>query len=75
MSNFATVCTNSLDQLETTATQIATFNVGSRITAMAWSSRTVSPSFTDDWSIESVDAVIHDGFDLPSHHFDETGLL
>lgn len=75
MSNFATVCTNSLDQLETTATQIAAFNVGSRITAMAWSSRTVSPSFSDDWSIESVNAAIYDSFDLPSHHFDETGLL
>ena len=46
------------DQLDTTATQIATFNVGSRITAIAWSSRTVSPSLSDDWSIESVDAVI-----------------
>lgn len=41
-----------LDQLDTTATQIATFNVGCRITAIAWSSRTVSPSLSDDWSLE-----------------------
>jgi hypothetical protein len=75
MSDFATVCTNSLDQLETAATQIATFNVGSRVTAIAWSSRTVSPSLSDDWSIESVDATIHGRFGLPSHRFGETGLL
>jgi hypothetical protein len=62
------------DQLDTTATQIATFNVGSRITAIAWSSRTVSPSFSDDWSIESVDAR-YGGFDLSSRHFRGIGLL
>lgn len=52
IQNFATACINSRDQLETTAMQIATFNVGCRITGIAWSSRTVSPSFSDDWSIE-----------------------
>ena len=61
MSNFATGFTYLPDQLDTVATQVATFNVGSRITAIAWSSRTVSPSLSDDWSIESVETVISNG--------------
>ena len=65
MSNFAMVHTDSLDQLDTTAIQVATFNVGSRITAIAWSSRTVSPSLSDDWSIESVNAAIPGGLHSP----------
>ena len=71
MSNFARMYTNSPDQLDTVATQVATFNVGSRITAIAWSSRTVSPSFSEDWSIESVKTAIPGGLDLSSHHFAE----
>ncbi|TFK42839.1 WD40-repeat-containing domain protein [Crucibulum laeve] len=47
---------HSIDVLLITAMQcrcIASFHVGSRITALAWSSTTVSPSASDDeWSIE-----------------------
>ncbi|KAF8892685.1 hypothetical protein BD779DRAFT_1510340 [Infundibulicybe gibba] len=35
-----------------TLQHLASFNVGARITALAWSSRTTSPSFTDNWFIE-----------------------
>jgi len=73
--DFATVSTNSPDQLDTVATQVATFNVGSRITAIAWSSRTVSPSLSDDWSIESVETGISGGLDSSSHRSRGIGWL
>ncbi|PFH47674.1 hypothetical protein AMATHDRAFT_151584 [Amanita thiersii Skay4041] len=31
---------------------VASFSLGSRVTALAWSSKTVSPTFSDDWMIE-----------------------
>ncbi|CDO70585.1 hypothetical protein BN946_scf184636.g18 [Trametes cinnabarina] len=37
---------------ESSCKTIANFHVGSRITALAWSSRVSSPSATDEWSIE-----------------------
>ncbi|KAL1947489.1 hypothetical protein VTO73DRAFT_13213 [Trametes versicolor] len=37
---------------ESSCKTIANFHIGSRITALAWSSRVSSPSSTDDWSIE-----------------------
>ncbi|TFK93162.1 hypothetical protein K466DRAFT_581249 [Polyporus arcularius HHB13444] len=37
---------------ESSCRTIASFHIGSRITAVAWSSRVSSPSLTDDWSIE-----------------------
>ncbi|KAF8163054.1 hypothetical protein B0H34DRAFT_649842 [Crassisporium funariophilum] len=46
---------HSVDILQVTDTvcrRIASFHVGSRITALAWSSRTVSPSSSDKWTIE-----------------------
>lgn len=52
--------------LDTAVTQIATFNVGCRITAIAWSSRTVSPSLSDDWSIELAVATANFGLHLLS---------
>ena len=39
-------------QTPTSCKVIANFHVGSRITALAWSPRTTSPSLTDEWSIE-----------------------
>lgn len=39
-------------QTESSCKTIANFHIGSRITALAWSSRVSSPSSTDDWSIE-----------------------
>ncbi|KAI0956944.1 hypothetical protein AcW1_005499 [Taiwanofungus camphoratus] len=46
---------HSVEVLLTTPTScksIANFHIGTRITALAWSSRATSPSTTDDWSIE-----------------------
>ncbi|KAL7283116.1 hypothetical protein ACG7TL_002541 [Trametes sanguinea] len=37
---------------ENSCKTIANFHIGSRITALAWSSRVSSPSATDEWSIE-----------------------
>ncbi|KAI0822683.1 WD40-repeat-containing domain protein [Trametes gibbosa] len=37
---------------ETSCKTIANFHIGSRVTALAWSSRVSSPSSTDSWSIE-----------------------
>ncbi|THH20935.1 hypothetical protein EW146_g496 [Bondarzewia mesenterica] len=37
---------------ESSASTIASFHVGSRITALAWSSRTISPSTSDTWFLE-----------------------
>ncbi|KAI0362809.1 hypothetical protein OH77DRAFT_1500401 [Trametes cingulata] len=37
---------------DTSCKTIANFHIGSRITAIAWSSRVSSPSSADDWSIE-----------------------
>ncbi|KAI0670712.1 WD40-repeat-containing domain protein [Trametes maxima] len=37
---------------ETSCKAVANFHIGSRITAIAWSSRVSSPSSADDWSIE-----------------------
>ncbi|KAJ7046506.1 hypothetical protein C8F04DRAFT_1060692 [Mycena alexandri] len=37
---------------ENTVKSIASFHIGSRISALAFSPRTVSPSFSDDWLIE-----------------------
>ncbi|KAF5331048.1 hypothetical protein D9619_005706 [Psilocybe cf. subviscida] len=37
---------------DTTCTLLATFRIGSRITALAWSSRTVSPAYSDAWHID-----------------------
>lgn len=31
---------------------IASFYIGSRITALAWSSRSISPTSSEDWSVE-----------------------
>ncbi|CAL1703833.1 unnamed protein product [Somion occarium] len=45
-----------LQAMPTSCKVIANFHVGCRITALAWSSKTTSPSFTDDWTIEIVAA-------------------
>ncbi|KAI0062207.1 hypothetical protein BV25DRAFT_1885384 [Artomyces pyxidatus] len=37
---------------DTSASPIASYHVGSRITALAWSSRSVSPSVSDQWLVE-----------------------
>ncbi|KAI0747773.1 hypothetical protein C8Q80DRAFT_1168378 [Daedaleopsis nitida] len=37
---------------ESSCRTIANFHIGSRVTAVAWSSHVSSPSLTDDWSIE-----------------------
>lgn len=37
---------------ETECRSIATFHVGGRITAISWSPRTVSPSHSDQWTLE-----------------------
>ncbi|KAJ7489969.1 hypothetical protein B0H11DRAFT_2011256 [Mycena galericulata] len=37
---------------ERSVKSVASFHIGSRITALAFSPRTVSPSFSDDWLIE-----------------------
>jgi len=44
--------------------RIASFHIGSRITALAWSSRTVSPSSSDKWIIELTAASIDFGLHL-----------
>lgn len=46
--------THHLYQADTGCRSIASFHIGSRITAIAWSSISVSPSSTDNWSIEYV---------------------
>lgn len=33
---------------------LAIFHIGSRITAIAWSPKTISPSSTEDWIVEYV---------------------
>ncbi|KAJ7172752.1 hypothetical protein C8R46DRAFT_1087215 [Mycena filopes] len=38
--------------LENSLKLVASFHIGSRISALAWSPRTVSPSASDDWLIE-----------------------
>ncbi|KAH9951421.1 WD40-repeat-containing domain protein [Amylocystis lapponica] len=46
---------HSVEVLQTTPTScktIANFHIGTRITALAWSSRAASSSTTDEWSIE-----------------------
>ncbi|KAJ7109107.1 hypothetical protein C8R44DRAFT_801644 [Mycena epipterygia] len=59
---------------ERTVKSIATFHIGSRITALAFSPRTVSPSCSDDWLIEltaaSADFGLHLLTKLPT--YDET---
>ena len=72
-SNPVTVCVNSPPQLDSTATQIATFNIGCRITAIAWSPRTVSPSFSDDWSLESVHVTVCGDLNPTSRHIRQIG--
>lgn len=39
-------------QTPTSAQVIANFHVGSRITTLAWSSISTSPSRTDEWTVE-----------------------
>ncbi|KAF8964133.1 hypothetical protein BDZ97DRAFT_947116 [Flammula alnicola] len=41
---------------DTACHRLASFHIGSRITALAWSSRTISPSSGDSWVIELVAA-------------------
>ncbi|KAF9264935.1 hypothetical protein L218DRAFT_958100 [Marasmius fiardii PR-910] len=41
---------------KTSCEQIALFHIGTRITALSWSSRSLSPTLTDDWFIELVAA-------------------
>jgi hypothetical protein len=41
-------------QKSTECVPLASFHVGSRITALAWSSQTTSPIAGDDWFLESV---------------------
>ncbi|ETW85578.1 hypothetical protein HETIRDRAFT_309790 [Heterobasidion irregulare TC 32-1] len=55
---------------ESSATLVASFHVGSRITALAWSSRSVSPSHSDQWIIELAAASADFGLHLltRSHH-------
>ena len=45
---------NSSRQTPTSCRVIANFYIGTRITALAWSTRCTSPSNTDEWSIECV---------------------
>ncbi|TFY74404.1 hypothetical protein EWM64_g9610 [Hericium alpestre] len=49
---------------EYTATPLATFQIGCRITALAWSSRTLSPSQSDQWLIELAAATSDFGLHL-----------
>ena len=35
-----------------TCTSLATWHIGNRITAVAWSPRTISPSHSDQWLLE-----------------------
>uniref|UniRef100_A0A0W0FFP2 Uncharacterized protein n=1 Tax=Moniliophthora roreri TaxID=221103 RepID=A0A0W0FFP2_MONRR len=37
---------------KTACEQIASFHIGTRITALAWASRSVSPTSSDDWFVE-----------------------
>lgn len=39
---------------DTALRRVAAFHVGARITALAWSPRTVSPASSDAWAIECV---------------------
>ncbi|KAF4603991.1 hypothetical protein EYR38_004413 [Pleurotus pulmonarius] len=47
---------------------IASFHIGSRITALAWASNAISPGAGDDWSIQLVAA----SFDFRLHHLTKT---
>ncbi|KAK7693054.1 hypothetical protein QCA50_002619 [Cerrena zonata] len=50
---------HSVQVLQTTPTSckvIANFHIGCQITALAWSPKSTSPSFTDEWDIELVAA-------------------
>ncbi|KAK0210490.1 hypothetical protein DFS33DRAFT_296876 [Desarmillaria ectypa] len=49
---------------ETGCESLATFHIGSRITAIAWSPKTVSPSSSDSWVIELAAAGIDYGLHL-----------
>ncbi|KAI0792941.1 hypothetical protein C8Q75DRAFT_864251 [Abortiporus biennis] len=49
---------------ESTCKVIANFHIGCRITALAWSSRSTSPTTTDDWLIELTAAGIDFGLYL-----------
>ncbi|EIW85296.1 hypothetical protein CONPUDRAFT_135091 [Coniophora puteana RWD-64-598 SS2] len=53
---------HSVDILQATPStsvkRVASFHVGSRITALAWSPKSVSPSAGDEWSIEIVAAAV-----------------
>jgi len=42
----------SILQSDAAATLIASFHIGSRITALAWSPRAVAPSASDSWFLE-----------------------
>lgn len=46
---------NFFRKTPTSCKSIANFHIGTRITALAWSSNVTSPSSSDDWSIEYVD--------------------
>jgi hypothetical protein len=50
---------NSFRQTSTSSRVIANFYIGSRITALAWSTRCTSPSTTDEWSIECVHGLVY----------------
>ncbi|KAJ7582454.1 WD40-repeat-containing domain protein [Mycena floridula] len=43
---------------------LATFHIGSRLTALAWSPKTLSPSASDDWVVEIAAATIDFGLHL-----------
>ncbi|EIM82598.1 uncharacterized protein STEHIDRAFT_103130 [Stereum hirsutum FP-91666 SS1] len=64
---------NVIQISETAATTIASFHVGTRITALAWSSRTISPSSSDDWLLELTAASADFGLHLltKSHNENE----
>lgn len=48
----------------TTSRRLATFHVGNRVTALAWSPRSVSPSRSDEWVVEIAAAGIDFGLHL-----------
>ncbi|KAI0049675.1 hypothetical protein FA95DRAFT_1537636 [Auriscalpium vulgare] len=60
-----------LQVTDKTAKSIASFHVGSRITALAWSSRTTSPSASDQWLIELTAASADFGLHLLTKSVDQ----
>ncbi|TFY72400.1 hypothetical protein EVG20_g635 [Dentipellis fragilis] len=56
-------------------TPLACFNVGSRITALAWSPRAVSPSSSDHWLVELVAASADFGLHLLTKTTDQPEVI